>query len=143
MGDTLFHLAFPVHDLKETKKFYVKGLGCRMGRESEHSLVLNLKGNQIVAQLTRKEPSPQKGIYPRHFGLIFKEFKDWQKILRRAQKRKLKFYQTPKIRYPKTPLEHHTFFLQDPSFNLMEFKYYKFDSAIFGKKKFKRVGDSR
>ena len=33
-GSVFFHLAFPVHDLKAAKRFYMDGLGCVLGRES-------------------------------------------------------------------------------------------------------------
>ena len=29
-----FHLAFPIKDIEETKKFYKNILGCKIGRES-------------------------------------------------------------------------------------------------------------
>ena len=48
----LFHVAFPMKDIEETKRFYVDGLGCTLGRESKVALTLNLKGHQIVAQMT-------------------------------------------------------------------------------------------
>ncbi len=138
----IFHLAFPVHDLEAAKKFYTS-LGCRLGRGSPHSLILNLAGNQIVAQWVDKTGPRQKGIYPRHFGLIFRDLQEWQKLLLRAKRFKLKFYQAPKIRFPDTPLEHRTFFLEDPSNNLLEFKHYTSESAIFGKTRIKKVGDRR
>lgn len=137
----LFHLAFPVHDLKAAKRFYVDGLGCRAGRASGHSLILNLKGHQIVAQRTAAPLPPQKGIYPRHFGLVFEDLKDWKALVQRAEKKHLKFYQQPRVRYEETPLEHRTVFLQDPSGNLLEFKHYTKGSAIFGQKLYRRVGD--
>jgi uncharacterized protein len=141
MEQTLFHLAFPVHDLDEAIRFYVEGLGCKQGRRSKHSLILELGGNQIVAQLTEEMPSPQKGIYPRHFGLIFRDKKEWERLLERARSKKIKFYQEPKVRYPETPIEHRTFFLADPSHNLLEFKHYTLQSAIFGQENHSRVGD--
>ena len=140
MGERLFHLAFPVHDLKAAKKFYL-ALGCKAGRESAHSLILNLGGNQIVAQFSAEPQRPQKGIYPRHFGIIFKDFKAWRLLLARAKRKKLKFYQEAKVRFPGTPIEHHTFFLQDPSHNLLEFKHYRLPAAIFGSKGIRRIGD--
>ena len=139
---TLFHLAFPVHDLKAIRRFYVAGLGCRPGRSSEHSLILNLKGHQIIAQLAEETPM-QKGIYPRHFGLIFANLKDWKALAKRAVKKRLMFYQKPRVRYEGTPIEHRTFFLQDPSNNLLEFKHYSKSSAIFAERSYKRVGDRR
>jgi hypothetical protein len=62
-------------------------------------------------------------------------------LLKRARRKKLKFYAEPKIRFPDTPIEHRSFFLQDHSGNLLEFKFYKFSSAVFGKSKIKKVGD--
>jgi uncharacterized protein len=141
MAKCLFHLAFPVHDLKAARRFYVGGLGCGVGRASDHSMILNLFGHQIVAQLTEGPLPPQKGIYPRHFGLVFSDLKDWEKMAKRAQRKKLTFYQQPRVRYEKTPIEHHTFFLQDPSNNLLEFKHYSKSSAVFAETKYKKVGD--
>jgi hypothetical protein len=143
MGKTRFHLAFPVHSLTAARRFYVGGLGCVAGRQSEHALILGLAGNQIVAHLTQGILPKQKGIYPRHFGLIFNSLKDWTALVRRAKRKKLKFYSEPKIRFPGTPVEHRSFFLQDPSGNLLEFKYYKLASAVLGKKGLKKVGDRR
>jgi len=140
MTSPLFHLAFPVHDLKAAKRFYT-ALGCKVGRESQHSMILNLGGNQIVAQLITEKPKAQRGIYPRHFGLIFMTLREWQALAARAKRKKLKFYQEPKLRFPGEPIEHRTFFLQDPSLNLLEFKYYSSPAAVFGKKRFKRIGD--
>lgn len=141
MNQPLFHLAFPVSNLEETKAFYVAGLGCEPGRESPTSLILNLYGHQIVAHVTPEPPSPQGSIYPRHFGLIFPEEKDWQTLLRRAETHHLPFYQSPKRRFPGIPLEHRTFFLEDPFHNVLEFKFYCHSSAIFGDRTYTQVGD--
>jgi len=141
MGKNLFHLAFPVNDLKDAKAFYVGGLGCKAGRVSDHSMIFNLQGHQIVAQITKEPLPPQKGIYPRHFGLVFAKKKDWTALAARARRKKLTFYQEPKIRFEKTPIEHRTFFLSDPSGNLLEFKHYTNAAAVFGKKNYKKVGD--
>ncbi len=138
----MFHLAFPVNDLEEAKKFYIEGLGCALGRASSSALTLELGGHQIVAHLTPLELKPQKGIYPRHFGLIFSSEKQWQILADRAKEKVLRFYQQPRRRFPGTRLEHLTFFLEDPFHNLLEFKYYKYDSAIFGEQHFSQVGDT-
>lgn len=137
----LFHLAFPVADIALTKAFYVEGLGCEAGRESPHSVILNLYNHQIVAHKT-EDLIPQKGIYPRHFGLVFLQETDWEGLLNRALTQGLTFYQQPKRRFPGTSLEHRTFFLEDPFFNRLEFKYYCHPSAIFGEVAHAQVGDS-
>jgi extradiol dioxygenase family protein len=141
MGGVLFHLAFPVHDLEEARRFYIDGLGCTLGRASATALTLELKGHQIVAHLSKRPPEKQKGIYPRHFGLIFMLQEDWKQVADEAQAKGLSFHQKPHHRFPGTRLEHSTFMLEDPSHNLLEFKHYKYDSAIFGEQHLPQVGD--
>lgn len=62
-------------------------------------------------------------------------------LLERARVKQLDFYQGEKRRFPDSVLDHRTFFLQDPFFNLLEFKYYYHQSAIFGEIEQARVGD--
>lgn len=140
-GKILFHLAFPVTDLEAAKRFYRDGLGCQVGRESDQSMILNLKGHQLVAHLTREPIAPQESIYPRHFGLVFEAESDWEALRDRAIAQNLKFRIEPKHRFPGLPLEHRTFFLEDPSQNLLEFKFYRHASAIFGEQGLAMVGD--
>lgn len=141
MSATLFHLAFPVTNIAETKAYYVDGLGCIPGRENPHALILNLYGHQLVAHVTKEPLTPQRGIYPRHFGLVFTAEKDWQDLLEKAQKQKLLFREEAKYRFVGLPLEHRTFFLEDPFYNLMEFKYYCHPEAIFGSSQYTQIGD--
>lgn len=142
MPSAIFHLAFPVHDLAAAKRFYVDGLGCRLGRESETALVLDLAGHQLVAHVDAT-PITQAGIYPRHYGLIFSELADWEALRARAVQQGLPFFQQPRCRFEGTRLEHRTFFLHDPSRNLLEFKQYTYESAIFGERDQTRIGDAR
>lgn len=141
MERIIFHLAFPVTDLKEARRFYVEGLGCALGRESASALTLELAGHQLVVHLADRV-EPQQGIYPRHFGLIFRDEADWRALADRAKRQGLSFYQQPRQRFPGTRIEHATFFLQDPSHNLLEFKHYTHESAIFGERDFSQVGDA-
>lgn len=141
MSAALFHLAFPVADIAQTKAFYAEGLGCTVGRENATSVILNLYGHQLVAHMTSEPLTPQRSIYPRHFGLVFTVESDWEALLQRAEQRQLRFYQAPKRRFPGLPLEHRTFFLEDPFHNLLEFKFYCHPSAIFGDRDFAQIGD--
>lgn len=139
---TLFHLAFPITNIAQTKAFYIDGLGCSAGRETHHALILDLYGHQLVAHITKEPLTPQKSIYPRHFGLIFTQETDWESLLVRSQTRQLLFREEAKHRFPNSPLEHRTFFLEDPFYNLLEFKYYKYASAIFQPSENAVIGDS-
>lgn len=141
MNQVLFHLAFPVTNIAQTKAFYADGLGCEVGRESPSSIILNLYGHQIVAHVTHEPLAPQRTIYPRHFGLVFTQEADWEKLLERAQEKKLNFREQPRRRFEGLPTEHRTFFLEDPFHNLLEFKFYCHSEAIFGDREFALVGD--
>jgi uncharacterized protein len=141
MSLPVFHLAFPVTDIAKTKEYYVEGLGCQLGRENHQSVILSLYGHQLVAHVTEEPLIPQKGIYPRHFGIVFPEKSDWQALLDRVQTHQLPLHQQPKQRFVGTPLEHYTFFLSDPFHNLMEYKYYAQAEAIFGDREFGMIGD--
>lgn len=137
----LFHLAFPVTDIARTKVFYAEQLGCGVGRENETSVILNLYGHQLVAHVTPDPLLPQQGIYPRHFGLVFRAEADWEAFLQRVERVQLGFYVPPKRRFEDSPLEHRTFFLEDPFHNLLEFKFYRHAAAIFGNRDYAQVGD--
>jgi uncharacterized protein len=139
---TVFHLAFPVGNLEKTKAFYVEGLGATPGRESGGALILNLYGTQLVAHLTRELDPPQRGIYPRHFGVVFGALQDWQGLCDRAQAKGLTFYQEARLRFAGEALEHRTFFLSDPFGNLLEFKHYAQQEAVFGMVGVGKIGDA-
>ena len=137
----LFHLSFPVSDLEATERWYVDGLGCQRGRRSQEALVLGLAGHQLVAHLTAGPPMEQRGIYPRHFGLVFAEPAAYEAIEQRARLRELRFGVAPRLRYPDSPLEHRSFFLVDPSANWLEFKHYRHREAILGLAELQLVGE--
>lgn len=142
MTAVIFHLAFPVTDLETARHFYVDRLGCTAGRASAQALILNFYNHQLVAHVTRELLPPQKGIYPRHFGLVFSRYADWEALRDRVVSYGLDFYQDPRHRFPGTPLEHYTFFVADPFANLMEFKFYTDPDAIFAHQDLNQVGDT-
>lgn len=141
MSSTFFHLAFPVTDIAQAKEFYVDGLGCGLGRETPHAVILDLYGHQLVGHRVNEPLAPQMGVYPRHFGLVFSDRTDWEALLMRVRQQQIALYQSPKHRFAGTPLDHQTFFLSDPFNNLMEFKFYADQSAIFGGHGYAQIGD--
>ncbi len=141
MNTSIFHLSFPVRDIDSTKEFYVSGLGCKIGRQSTVAIMLDFHGHQIVAHVTENLGLPQPNIYPRHFGLVCQSEQEWTEWRDRAQNSQLNFFRNPHRRFTGTPLEHLTFFLKDPSDNLLEFKYYSNENAIFGEQSFSQIGD--
>lgn len=136
----IFHLAIPINDIAKAKSFYTS-LGCEIGRENPHAIILNFYGHQVVCHMTKDDLAPQKGIYPRHFGLVFHEESDWEAIFAQAEENKLSFCQESKVRFPGKLTEHRTFFLEDPFYNLLEFKFYRNFEAIFGAREIVEIGD--
>jgi uncharacterized protein len=137
----IFHLAIPINDIAQAKTFYCQGLGCKIGRETPQAMILNFYDHQVVAHMTKEPLTPQKGIYPRHFGLIFQSETDWFALVERAKEKQLSFYQEPKLRFPGELTEHRTCFLADPFHNYLEFKFYRHEEAIFGGRDLAAIGD--
>jgi uncharacterized protein len=138
----IFHAAFPIKDLKLAKEFYVNALGCKAGRETPASIILEFYGHQLVAHLTKLELKPQGSIYPRHLGLIFTQESDWEELKTKLLNHKISFVDEPKTRFSGKITEHKTMFIEDPFFNLLEFKFYKHYEAIFGNIAGEAIGDS-
>ncbi len=134
-----FHLAFPVNDLKLAKAFYLEVFDCEIGRESLNWVDFNFFGHQIVAHLAPKECNILKtnkvdgdDIPSRHFGVIL-PWHEWEMICKRVYEKKIKFYIKPKIRFKGEKGEQGTFFIIDPSGNVLEIKSFKDDMMVFEK----------
>ena len=63
---------------------------------------------------------------------MFDRFAAWLALRDRVQAAELTFAVEPKCRFPGERLEHHTFFLIDPSGNWLEIKHYSHGEAILG-----------
>jgi len=121
-GD-VFHLAIPAVDLRETEAFYVGGLGCKLARRYGDRITLDFFGDQVVCHLSdRIESEPT--LYPRHFGVTFRERADFDRLHSLVELRTLPVFQDLRRRFEGLAEEHFTFVLRDPSNNLIEFKHY-------------------
>jgi extradiol dioxygenase family protein len=137
-----FHLSIPARQVDVSTEWYVRVLDCRPGRRSAVAAILDLGGHQLVLQHhSGNEDFPQPGIYPRHFGLVFESLASWEALRDRIAELGEPFRVAPKRRYPGEPLEHWTFFLQDPSDNWLEFKHYSQAEAVLGCRHLADVGD--
>ena len=122
----VFHLAVPCNDLDETYDYYVKDLGCSLARRYDDRITLDFFGDQIVCHKYPEKTTKDNEIemYPRHAGITFYEKKHFDDLIKLVDTRGLKYYEKPFTRFEGTAEEHITFFLIDPSNNLLEFKYY-------------------
>jgi extradiol dioxygenase family protein len=133
-----FHLAFPVHDLEEARRFYVGLLGCPTGRESKEWIDFDFFGHQIVAHLAPpgKDAATNKvdgeDVPVRHFGVIL-EWDQWEKLAEKLKQAKVKFVIEPGIRFKGQAGEQATMFFKDPSGNALEFKAFRDMGNLFRK----------
>ena len=135
----LFHLAFPVGNLEESRQFYGEILGCEEGRSSEQWIDFNLFGHQIVAHLApeaagvrHKNEVDADHVPVPHFGIVLpmEEFKNFAEKLKSAN---VEFIIEPKIRFAGEVGEQATMFFLDPSGNALEFKAFADFSQVFAK----------
>lgn len=136
--NNLFHLAFPVHNLDEARKFYGGILECEEGRSSEHWIDFNLFGHQIVAHLAdnsgvvhHNEVDSHNVPVP-HFGIVL-TMEDFDKFAEKLKSKGVKFVIEPYIRFKGEVGEQATMFFLDPSGNALEFKAFANFSQVFAK----------
>ena len=123
-----FHLAFPVDDLAEARRFYGDVLGCPEGRSSERWIDFDLRGHQIVAHLAPEavrarasNPVDGEDVPVPHFGLVL-EMAEWRELAARLEGAGTQFVIAPSVRFAGEPGEQATMFLLDPAGNALEFK---------------------
>jgi extradiol dioxygenase family protein len=138
MSRPRFHLAFPVRDLTEARRFYGSLLGCPEGRSSPEWVDFDFYGHQIVAHLCdpggRAATNEVDGenVPVRHFGVIL-ELPAWEAITNKLRAAGVSFIIEPQIRFKGLPGEQATCFFLDPSGNALELKAFADDSMVFAK----------
>ena len=132
-----FHLAFPINDINETKSFYKKILGCKIGREDVKWVDFDFFGHQLSAHVkpdelknTKKNAVDGKDVPVRHFGVIL-EWEAWHSISEKLKENNINFIIEPYIRFEGEIGEQATMFFLDPSGNALEFKSFKDPEQIF------------
>jgi extradiol dioxygenase family protein len=124
-----FHLAIPAYDLDATVSFYVGSLGCKLARRYDDRVTIDFFGDQVVCHLS---PPPAVrptldtlAMYPRHFGVTFRESEDFEALLTLCAERQLPLFRDVQWRFEGLVEAHRTIVLIDPSDNLLEFKHYR------------------
>jgi extradiol dioxygenase family protein len=125
----VFHLAIPTYDLDEAVGFYVGLLGCKLARRYDDRITLDFFGDQLVCHLsTAPDPRPTLAdvatMYPRHFGVTFREAADFDRLYQLCRERGVPFYADLARRFEGRIEVHRTFVVADPAINLLEFKHY-------------------
>ena len=132
-----FHLAIPVKDLKQARKFYGEKLQLDEGRSSDHWIDYNFFGHQLVVHIGEVQKVTvnqvdDKVVPVPHFGVIL-EWDIFDVLSQRIAAADIKFNIEPYLRFEGETGEQKTMFLKDPFGNALEFKSFKNDSEIFKK----------
>jgi uncharacterized protein len=124
----VFHLAIPAYDLDQTVDFYVTKLGCKLARRYDDRVTFDFFGDQLVCHLSDapavRAPMSELPMYPRHFGVTFREQRDFDELYQLCQQRDVPLFAEVSLRFEGRVEVHQTFVACDPSDNLLEFKHY-------------------
>ena len=134
-----FHLAFPVDDLGEARRFYGEVLGCPEGRSADEWIDFDLHGHQIVAHLApdavrARATNPVDGddVPVPHFGVVL-GWGEWEALAERLKSFGVQFVIEPYVRFQGQVGEQATMFFLDPCGNALEFKAFKDIGQLFAK----------
>lgn len=130
--ENVFHLAIPCEDLRITAEFYGSLPHCKIARQYDDRVTVNFFGDQIVCHLTKPEEIVREPkLYPRHFGITFRESAPFDDVHSYAKEHGLPFFMELFVRFEGMKEEHRTFLIRDPSNNLIEFKHYISPSMMY------------
>jgi len=134
-----FHLAFPVRDIEEARRFYVGILGCGEGRSAPDWVDFDFYGHQVVAHLAPDECGHKQTsavddhqVPVRHFGAVL-SIPEWEVLAEKLRAAGTKFIIEPYVRFKGEVGEQATMFFLDPSGNAIEFKAFKNMESLFAK----------
>ncbi len=134
-----FHIAIPVHNLKECRTFYRDVLNCPEGRSSEHWVDFNFFGHQLVIHYKEKSqennhtnPVDGKAVPVPHYGVVL-NWSDFHNFADNLRLKNIKFIIEPYVRFKGLVGEQATMFFLDPAGNALEFKAFKDRNQLFAK----------
>lgn len=132
-----FHLAIPVNDIDESRKFYADLLGCPIGRSDTQWMDFDFFGHQLVAHVAPgagqdagHNPVDGDSVPVPHFGVVL-EWSRWEALCEKLKLGEVDFIFGPRIRFEGAPGEQGIFFIRDPSGNALEFKTFKDMNDLF------------
>ncbi|NQE50704.1 dioxygenase [Herbaspirillum rubrisubalbicans] len=128
---SIFHLAYHVRDLDQSRRFYCDLLGCREGRSTDTWVDIDFFGHQLSLHLGQPFAVSNTGqvghhLVPMpHLGVIL-PMQHWQQLADRlTASAAVQFVLAPQIRFAGEPGEQATMFFLDPSGNPIEIKGFK------------------
>ena len=133
---SIFHLAFNVTDLEETREFYRDVLGCIEGRSTETWVDFNFFGHQISMHLGEPFKVQNTGkvgehlVAMPHLGVVL-QLEEWKRVAKRLEDVGTEFIIAPTGRFIGEVGEQYTMFFTDPSGNPIEIKGFNSLDTVF------------
>ncbi len=124
---SIFHFAFNVTNLDQTRAFYGDLLGCKEGRSTDTWVDFDFFGHQLSCHLGTPMSVAATGLVGEHqvpmphFGAVL-PYADWRALADRMEAKGVDFVLAPQTRFKGEPGEQSTMFFTDPSGNPIEFK---------------------
>ena len=132
-SDLIIHIAIKAYNLEETKLYYEDVFGAKSFRVMDDRVTFGLKNLQLVCHLSKQKMNEEReSFYPNHFGLTFRNTRDYKKYYDRILLfHKRHVYKFESLRFKGRSDEHRTFILKDPSSNFIEIKCYRANHDSF------------
>ena len=133
---SLFHLAYNVRNLEETRTFYKDLLGCKEGRSTETWVDFDFFGHQLSLHLGEPFKVENTGrvgehmVAMPHLGVIL-EMPEWNALAKRLEEAQIEFIIAPTLRFAEEVGEQSTMFFTDPSGNPIEIKGFASLDSVF------------
>jgi hypothetical protein len=124
---SIFHFAFNVTDLDQTRDFYGRLLGCAEGRSTDTWVDFDFFGHQLSCHLGTPMTVAATGLVGDHkvpmphFGIVL-PYADWRALADKLEAEGVDFVLAPHTRFAGEPGEQSTMFFMDPSGNPVEVK---------------------
>ncbi len=128
---SIFHLAVPSDNLENSKEFYTNVFGAKVGREYPSYVIFKFFGHQFVTHLKPEQIDKNPQMYPRHYGIILDNKNEFDLLYDKCKKADVPFFEDLFERYKNKHGWHFSFFVYDPSNNLIEIKYYVNERDVF------------
>ncbi len=134
-----FHIALAVRDLETSREFYGGLLGCSEGRSAQTWVDFDFFGHQLVCHRTPGGGRPPHRqlvdgteVPVPHCGVVL-SMDRWQGLAEVFRAENYPFAVAPRVRFAGQVGEQGTFFVEDPSANLLEFKGFSDLSQLFAR----------